>query len=150
LFSERPIMQTLKIIRQGILAIVCGVAANVATAEVVVVVSAKSRIGALSADQVANLFLGKVRTYPGGDEAVPLDQHEGAPVRQEFHAKVTRKSAALLKAHWSKLLFTGRGQPPKELTSGDAVKKIVAEDPKFIGYIDKSEVDGSVRIVLVP
>jgi hypothetical protein len=143
-------MRPAKIVRHGVLAFLCGMAVNVAAAEVVVVVSAKSRITALGADQVANIFLGKTLTYPGGDEAVPLDQPEDAAVRQEFYAKVTRKSPALLKAHWSKLLFTGRGQPPKALANGHALKKTVAENPAFIGYIDKSEIDDSVRVVLEP
>lgn len=143
-------MRPAKIVRQGILAFLCGLAVNVAVAEVVVVVSAKSRITGLGADQVADIFLGKARTYPNGDDVVPLDLPEGAPPRQEFYAKVTRKSPALLKAHWSKLLFTGRGQPPRELTNGHFLKKAVAENPAFIGYLDKSEMDDSVRIVLVP
>jgi ABC-type phosphate transport system substrate-binding protein len=143
-------MQPAKVVRQGILALICGILVNSAAAEVVVVVSAKSRISALHTDQVSNIFLGKALTYPNGDEAVPLDQPEGVAVRQEFYNKVTRKPPALIKAHWAKLLFTGRGQPPKELANGSAVKKAVADNPKSIGYIDKSEVDDSVKVVLVP
>jgi ABC-type phosphate transport system substrate-binding protein len=143
-------MQSVKIVQQAILASFFGLAVNAAAAEVVVVVSAKSRITTLHADQVANIFLGKTQTYPNGEEVVPLDQSESAAVRKEFYAKVTRKTPALLKAHWSKLLFTGRGQPPKELTDGKTLKKIVAENPAFIGYIEKSEIDDSVKVVLVP
>jgi ABC-type phosphate transport system substrate-binding protein len=116
----------------------------------VVVVSAKSPITSLRADQVANIFLGKTAVYPTGDAAVPLDMHEDAAVRQEFYAKVARQPPALLKAYWSKLLFTGKGRPPKEMASAEAVKKIVADDPRFIGYIDRSAVDSSVKVVLVP
>ena len=123
---------------------------NAAVAEVVVVVSARSRIATLDVNQVASIFLGKTLTYPNGDEVVPLDQSEGTAVREEFYAKVTRKSPALLKAHWSKLLFTGRGQPPRELTNGSVLKKAIAENPAFIGYMDKNEIDASVKIVLVP
>lgn len=143
-------MQPAKIVQQGVLAIACGFAVSVASAEVVVVVSAKSGIATLDVNQVANIFLGKTLTYPNGDEVVPLDQSEGTAVRKEFYAKVTRKSPALLKAHWSKLLFTGRGQPPRELPNGSTLKKAVAENPAFIGYLEKSEIDDSVKVVLVP
>jgi ABC-type phosphate transport system substrate-binding protein len=146
----RPIMHPKKVIRHAVFVFVCGAAANVAAAEVVVVVSAKSPITALRADQVANIFLGKAMTYPGGEEAVPLDLNEGAAARHEFYAKVTRWSPALLKAHWSKLLFTGKGHPPKSLENAEAVKKVIAENPKFIGYMDRSALDASVRVVLVP
>ena len=143
-------MQTAKIVRQGVLAFFCGVAGNAAVAEVVVVVSAKSPITALGANHVANIFLGKTLTDPNGNVVVPLDQSEGAVVRKEFYAKVARKSPALLKAHWSKLLFTGRGQPPRELANVRALKAAIADNPAFIGYLDKSEIDDSVKVVLVP
>ena len=146
----RPLMQMAHLARQWLLVIVGGLATDLAAAQVVVVVSAKSPVSALSTEQVANIFLGKNMRYPTGAEAVPLDQHEDAAIRKEFYAKVTRRSPALLKAHWSKLLFTGKGQPPREVANGDAVKKLVAEHPKFIGYIDKNAVDDSVRVILVP
>jgi ABC-type phosphate transport system substrate-binding protein len=146
----RPIMQPAKLIRRGILAILCGLVVNAAAAEVVVVVSAKNPISAMGADQVANIFLGKTMTYPNGDVVIPVEQSEGAAARQEFHTKVTRKSPALLKAHWSKLLFTGRGQPPRELSDANAIKKTIARNPEFIGYMDRSEIDDSVKVVLVP
>ncbi|MNP49690.1 hypothetical protein D3C76_1438950 [compost metagenome] len=57
----------------------------------------------------------------------------------------TSKSASQLKAHWSKIIFTGRGQPPQAVSSSAEVKKRVAENPGTIGYIDAREVDGSVR-----
>ncbi len=46
------------------------------------------------------------------------------------------------------IIFTSRGQPPKEVTSGAQMKQRIAEDPRAIGYIDQSLVDDSVRVVL--
>jgi hypothetical protein len=45
-------------------------------------------------------------------------------------------------------VFTGQGQPPKEVADPASVKKAVAADPKTVGYIDKSDVDASVKVVL--
>lgn len=146
----RPIMNLTKALWQGMLFIVCGLIADIAAAQVVVIVSANSQITALRTDQVANIFLGKSMTYPTGDEAIPLDQNENASVRKEFYDKVMRRPPAFLKAHWSKLLFTGKGQPPRNMENNEAMKKAVARNAKFIGYIDKSAVDESVRVVLVP
>ncbi len=118
-------------------------------AELVVIVSAKSPVGSLRADQVADIFLGQIASFPGGQEAVALDQRIGAPARDEFYAKVTGKSAPLLKAYWSKMIFTGRGQPPQEVANSAAVRRMVAADPSLIGYIDKAALDASVKPVLV-
>lgn len=52
-----------------------------------------------------------------------------------------------MKALWTRLIFTGKAKPPKEVASDADLKKAVAADPKAIGYIKKSEVDGSVKVV---
>ena len=49
---------------------------------------------------------------------------------------------------WARLVFTGKGLPPKELPTVAAVKLVVARDPKAIGYIEKSDVDATVKPVL--
>lgn len=55
-----------------------------------------------------------------------------------------------IKIHWSKIIFMGRGTPPTALPDSMAVKRRVAEDPHAIGYIDQSQVDDSVRVLLSP
>jgi ABC-type phosphate transport system substrate-binding protein len=117
--------------------------------ELVVIVSAKNPVGAMRVDQVADIFLGKVGRFPAGGEAVALDQALGSTLRDEFYAKVAAKSPMLMKAYWTKLIFTGRGQPPKEAPNSAAIRKLVADNPALIGYIDKSELDSSVKPVLL-
>jgi hypothetical protein len=60
-----------------------------------------------------DIFLGKTARFPDGSQAVPVDQSEGTIVRDEFYNKLVGKSAAQMKAYWSKIIFTGRGQPPR-------------------------------------
>ena len=115
-----------------------------ALAEVVVVVNPKAAESALSKDQVAQFFLGKSTAM------TPIDQPDNAPVRAEFYKKVADKDAAQAKALWSKLVFTGKATMPKEVADSAGVKAAVAANPKAIGYIDKSAVDASVKVVLTP
>ncbi|MEW7849174.1 hypothetical protein AB2N08_10780 [Massilia aurea] len=115
-----------------------------ALAEVVVVVNPKAAESTLSKDQVAQFFLGKSTAM------TPIDQPDNAPVRAEFYKKVADKDAAQAKALWSKLVFTGKATMPKEVADNAAVKAAVAGNPKAIGYIDKSAVDASVKVVLTP
>lgn len=123
-------------------------AALAAQAQVAVVVGAKSPTAAMTADQVAGIFLGKSNTLPGGAAAAAADLPEGAPLREQFYSKVTGKSAAQVKAGWSRLVFSGKATPPKELPSAADVKSFVAGNPDAIGYIEKSAVDASVKVVL--
>ena len=123
-------------------------AAASASAEVVVIVNPKNPAASLSADQVAALYLGNSSTFPEGGPAALADQPESAGIRGTFYEKATGRSAAQAKATWARLTFTGKGTPPKELKSDADVKAFVAADPKAIGYIDSSAVDGSVKAVL--
>lgn len=97
---------------------------------------------ALTRDQVADVYLGKSQA------ALPLDLPEAAPARAEFYKKATGRDLAQVKSAWSRVVFTGRGQPPRELPDATAVKKAVASDTKAIGYIEKSAIDGSVKTLL--
>jgi ABC-type phosphate transport system substrate-binding protein len=115
--------------------------------EVVPVVSAKSPLAVLNNEQVADIFLGKTSRFPDGSSAVPIDQGEDSSVRERFYAQYTGKSPAQVKAHWSKIIFTGRGQPPRQANDAAEVKKLVSENPHAIGYIDASQVDSSVRVI---
>src|SRR6059058_3976659 len=115
-----------------------------AMAEVVVVVNPKAAESSLTKDQIAQFFLGKSGAMN------PVDQPESAPVRVEFYKKVTDKDPSQVKALWSKLVFTGKATMPKEAADSAAVKKMVASDPKAIGYIEKSAVDASVKVIYAP
>ncbi len=129
------------------IAMILGLAAAASRADVVAVVSAKSPIASLSKAQVADIFLGRVSQFPDGMQAVPVDQPEGSAARDEFYLKLAGRSPAQIKAYWSKIIFTGRGQPPKEVPDGIEMKKRIAHDIDAIGYIDASLVDASVRVV---
>jgi len=119
-----------------------------AVADVVAVVSAKNPVTTLSKNQVVDIFLGKANRFPDGHEAVPIDQVEGSAAREEFYLKFADKSPAQIKAFWSKIIFTGRGQPPPEVPNDVEVKKFIAKHPDAIGYIDQKLVDDSVKVIL--
>ncbi len=119
--------------------------------DLMVVVSASNQAGILRQDQVADIFLGLVGYFPDGREVVALDQGIGSAIRDEFYVKVASKTPSLLKVYWTKMIFTGRGQPPREVHDSIAVRKLVAANPNMIGYIDKAAFDSSVKaVMLVP
>lgn len=112
-----------------------------ASAEIVVIVSAKNPATRMFSEQAAQFFLGKSTLF------TPVDLAEGR-IRNEFYQKVADKDAAQVKALWSKLIFTGKAQAPKEYKNSVDVRKAVADDPKAIGYVERSAVDDSVKIIL--
>lgn len=138
-------MPGLKRIAHALLGTVLCAGSSFVMAEVVVVVAAASPLETLTRNQVADIFLGKTNRLPGGGQAVVIDQPEGSAIRDEFYSTYTGKSAAQIKAHWSKIIFTGRGQPPQVVSNGAELKKRIADNPDTIGYIDAREVDASVK-----
>jgi len=119
-----------------------GALALPASAEVVVIVSQKNPASRMFSEQASQFFLGKSNLF------TPVDLPESSAVRAEFYKKVADKDTAQVKALWSKLVFTGKATAPKEYASAAEVKKAVAADPKAIGYIEKSAVDDTVKVIL--
>lgn len=128
----------------------CLVLGGAVKADVVAVVSSKYPVTSLSKSQVADIFLGKTARFPDGTLAVPIDQEVGSPVRDEFYATYTGKSPAQIKSHWTKIIFTGRGQPPMAASNSAEVRKLIAGNPHAIGYIERSAVDSSVKVLVQP
>jgi len=131
----------------ALLALGAAGASRAALAEVVVVVSAKNPLTSLSKSQVVDIFLGKARRFPDGSPAVPVDLQEGSPARDEFYAVFAGTSAAQLKSYWAKIIFTGRGQPPRTAAGPAEIHKLLAADPHVIAYLDRSAVDDSMKIL---
>ena len=117
-------------------------AALPASAEIVVIVSQKNPATRMFSEQASQFFLGKSNLF------TPVDQPESSHIRAEFYQKIADKDPAQVKARWSKLVFTGKATPPKEYANSAEVKKAVAADPKAIGYIDKTAVDDTVKVIL--
>ena len=110
-----------------------------------VVVGADSPAGALDAEAVKRVFLGREATV-GGKPAVVVYQKAGA-TKSAFESGVLGRSGADLAGYWSKLIFTGKAKAPEELSGDAAVKAKVASTPGAIGYIDDGAVDGTVKVL---
>jgi ABC-type phosphate transport system substrate-binding protein len=127
--------------RKALLALLLAAAgAGAAAADLVVV--GNPAAGPLTKDQVADVFLGKSQAF------TPIDQPESSPVYADFYRKATGRDIAQVKATWARLVFSGKAQAPRQAGDSAAVKKAVAADPKAVGYIEKTAVDASVKVLL--
>ncbi len=137
----------MKLFTKAVLGLALLTAFQIAQAEHVIVVSAKSAVGNLTKDQVADIYLGNSKEFPGGGQALPLLLASG-PVRTEFFDKVLGKNEAQAKAIWSRLVFSGKGSAPREVADSAEIIKLIAANPNCIGIIEKSAVNASVKVVL--
>jgi len=118
-----------------------------AFSEVAVVVNPQNA-SEFSRNYLKKIFLAKTKKFPSGESAVVVGQKAGSDIRKEFLKNLLNKSENQMKAYWSRLIFTGKALPPKEIGSDMEVKKLVNENPALIGYIDAESVDESVRVVV--
>jgi len=105
-----------------------------------------SNASALDKKAISKIFLGKSKKFPGGSQAVPLNQ-ESSDLSAEFTKKVLGKSESQMKAYWSKLLFTGKGQAPKSVKSDAEVIDMVSKNPTMIGYVDDASINDTVKVI---
>ena len=137
----------MNILKQSCSILLISMASSIVSAEISVIVSVSNPNTAMDQSTVAKIFLGKAKSFPDGTQAVPVDQDDGAATRDGFNSKILGKSASQLKSYWSRLIFTGKGTPPKQSGDDAGVKSLVANNPNIIGYIDSSAVDATVKVV---
>ncbi len=113
----------------------------------VVVVSADNPLIRMDRLRLQDLYLGRTSRFADGRQAEPIDQAPGSPDRATFYATYLGRTLAEVKAHWSRIIFTGRGEPPREVPDGVALRKLVARTPGAIGYLERRQLDVSVHAV---
>lgn len=123
--------------------------ANTAWAEVVVVVSTQNPTETLSRAELRDIYLGRLNRLSNGAAVEPVDQRESSPAYSEFYRHYLEMSPSQIKAHRSKLIFTGRGQPPALVTDDSAMVNTIATSPLAIGYLDSSAIDERLRVVSI-
>lgn len=116
-------------------------------AEVAVIANQRNSVESLTPKQVQDIFLGRTRTFPDGRYALPIDQ--SSALRAEFYQKLTDRPIEQINAFWARIMFTGQASPPLQLPDDAAVLKTVRENEGAIGYVEKSHLDKTVRVLLL-
>ena len=118
-----------------------------ARAEVAVIVNSANE-QALDINAVARIFLAQAKVYPGGSEAISIDQKEGNKIREEFQDKLFQQAPPEIKAFWARQKFTGVLRRLPTFDNDQAILEYIEKTPNAIGYIDAAKVTGKVRVLL--
>jgi hypothetical protein len=98
---------------------------------------------------LTDAFLKKTTRWPSDDAIYPVDQSADAAVRQQFSEQVLRRSVFAVRSYWQQRIFAGRGLPPPELESDEAVLRYVLSRPGAIGYVSERAQIGSAKVLSV-
>lgn len=119
----------------------------VAVDAAIAVVVHPSNQTSMTQEDLARLYTGKLSAFTDGSSAVPVNLADSVPLRSEFDQKALGRSSSQVKAFWSKLVFTGKGTPPKEVASDSEVLTLVANNPNIIGYVSATAVSDKVKVL---
>ncbi len=96
---------------------------------------------------IQRIYLGKTRAFPGGEEALPLSLRETSVTSANFTRNVLAKTPKQLKSYWAKMVFTGKGTPPKQMDNSKQIIDLVSNNPNFIGFVKEGTDNGGVKVV---
>ena len=115
-------------------------------AEVVVVVGKESPISSLSESQLRQLYLeGSGRI--AGSSLKALDLPEDSRARKDFYQAAVGKTPAQMKSYWARMIFTGRGAPPRMVSGTRAMQVMLENNPELIGYLPADQVSSGLKVL---
>jgi hypothetical protein len=115
--------------------------------DIAVVVSASSPVQQISRADISALYLGTLATNEAAHQLQPID-HEDGSVRDSFYSHLVNRSRNQLRAYWSRMVFTGKGKPPRAHAL-DTVRQTLQADPWVIAYVPHSQLTADMRLLLL-
>jgi ABC-type phosphate transport system substrate-binding protein len=142
-------MTKLNVSLLGLVLLISAMFAQQAHAELAIIAHRDNAMMGISRDQLKRIYLGKSPSFPDGRSVKAVDQVVGSQARDQFNRKVLQMTESKRKSYWSRLVFTGKGKPPKSLNGDTAVLEWVANHPEGLGYITGSKVSKRVKVLLI-
>jgi ABC-type phosphate transport system substrate-binding protein len=98
---------------------------------------------------LADVFLKKRTRWPHDEVVKPVDASSRSAVRGRFSQDVLKRSVAAVRRYWQQIVFSGRGVPPPELDSDEAIVSYVLKNRGAIGYVSGNAELGKAKVVQV-
>lgn len=112
-----------------------------------VVVSKDSSINNISKKELSKIFLGKTKRLPNGEKSIPIE-NVNKEDQEKFYKLICNKNEKQLKKYWIKMIFTGRGQPPKKIKSINDLISFLKNNKNSISYIPSKYTTSDLKIIM--
>lgn len=138
-------LRAITFFRSGLVAValLCG---TLACAQTVVVIG-HAGLRKLDSDTIKRIYTGKAIQVDGAAVTAinaPID----SPVRNLFLKACLSQNEDRYTGYWSVRKNSGLGASPKEIPRSADVLRFVSSTPGAIGYVDESEVDSRINVLL--
>lgn len=110
--------------------------ASIAQADIVVVVNKNNPVRTLTTNEVKQLFLGRMRNFPGVMADVEIVERESsAEIYNAFYQHIIQRDAMWIKRYRARYYFSGQGRLPKTFKTEDEVIDYAANNSGVATYI---------------
>jgi ABC-type phosphate transport system substrate-binding protein len=134
----------------GVLVMLAALPARAGEEAFRVVVHRNNPIVSITRAELSAIYMKRTRSWHDGRAVMPVDQPMSSPVRERFSRSVHGKNVAYVTRYWQRLIFSGRGIPPRQLQNDAAVLELVKNSRDAIGYIARDTPPGDgVRVLPV-
>lgn len=130
------------------LIIFCGLMLMGSVQAGIVIIGNPGNSNSITAEELQRLYTGKSSSFANGESVLPLNLSDGNALRASFDQKALGRSSSQIKAYWSKLVFTGKGTPPKEVATEEEMIKLVGSNPNLLGYVSSGADLSAVKVLL--
>ena len=118
--------------------------------DVAVIVNKSNPIQSMTMVQLRKIVLGQEAKWPGGKKIAVLMATPGKPERDGTLRIVCGMNETDFTLHFLHASFsTDSGDPPMSIGSGAQLRALVAGTTNAVGFIKTSDLDGSVKIVMI-
>ena len=112
-----------------------------------VVVIGNPNLPSLDAPTLEKVYTGRIIEV-NGIAVTPVNANSGSAVRNRFLQAYLNEDEDKYTAYWIVRRYIGKGAPPRELSGSAAVINFVKSTPGAIGYIDETDVQPGVNVLL--
>ena len=122
-----------------------GIAPAIVLADTVVIIGHR-QLPKLDNQIIRKLYTGRA-TEVNGLPVTVVNAPSGSPTREHFTMSYLNQPDETYEAYWTVRRFIGKGVPPRELDSSEAVIEFVQKNQGAIGYIEAAELKPGLNVL---
>ncbi|OHV10624.1 hypothetical protein BH688_08885 [Kushneria phosphatilytica] len=116
---------------------------------VVIITNPDVELASLNHETARAIFAMRQRAFPNGQSAHVFVLPDNNAIHERFAKEILNVYPHQLRLAWDRVVFSGTGQAPNEVSSEAAMVDRVASTPGGIGYVDRSALSDRVRVLTV-
>ncbi|MCP4353194.1 MAG: hypothetical protein GY795_47695 [Desulfobacterales bacterium] len=103
---------------------------------------------AITRDDLKKIFLGKKVKW-NSNQSIKIAILKEGDIHESFLRTYIRKTSSQFSYYWKKLLFTGKGIPPKSFTSENEIINYVSSTAGAIGYASSGIQKDGIKVITI-